>query len=219
MEKENTHKPKYCFHRAIYSQKQNYLNSLYGYVDTDTYGFTYYCYSKDDYLFIKESLDIEMEKLFLDELSCITDKYPILINHKRTKEQFSKFKEEIDYEALINEISNIFYEINPNKYPTIYRILYESKYDDEKYNNYIINKEFIKKKLYFKIDGYLEYNYNLKKLFKIKKKEEADYIKRSYLYESKSVSYKENKSRKWRKRNETDRRRKDRRENKKLLEN
>ena len=62
----------------------------------------------------------------------------------------------------------------------------------------------------------IEDNHNLKHLFKIHSSNEADYILRKHQHWSKSHSHHEDKSRKWRGRQETDRRRKERRENKQL---
>lgn len=217
MEKENTHKKKHNYHQSYFLNEYILKKSYHGMVNTEyeISNYIYFCTKNDNYQELTNQLEQEMETLFREELTDIMKQYPLLFNFNRTDTQFFDFIEHIDYNKFIDDIFEKFYFAPEEKYPVIYKILHDTMNVDSYYNHYYAKEERNKKELWYTIKNCLSHNINLKKLIKIKKKTEADYVKRINLYDPISKSYKENKSRKWRKRQETTRRRKDRRELKK----
>lgn len=217
MEKENTHKKKHNFHQSYFLNEYILKNSYHGMVDTDyeISNYIYFCTKNDNYQELTQQLEQEIEILFREDLNDIMKQYPIIFDFNRTDTQFFDFIEHIDFNKLIDDIFEKFYFAPEEKYPVIYKILHHTMNVNRYTNHYYAKEERNKTDLWYTIKNCLSHNINLKKLIKIKKKTEADYFRRLSLYDPKSKSYNDNKNRDWRKKQETSRRRKDRRELKK----
>ena len=213
--KENTKKIKYSFKKSRGSSDPNFVRlwDFKGDV-TDPYPFSsidYYAINETEYNELKPKLEMENDALVNIHFHDILKIHPILINNKRTKTDIDEFKNREDYNTIIDSMVQIILNLGYDEIPIIteQEYLYKKKECSEHPERIIININTI-----LKIN--IEDNHNLKHLFKIHSSTEADYILRKHQHWSKSHSHHEDKSRKWRSRQETDRRRKERRENKQL---
>jgi len=220
MEKENTKKIRYSFKKSACSTSGEFIeyHNLKDNIDECYYGCVCYgAHSDEHYHQLKKQLENENRILFEIYLKEILDKYPILLNCQRTKKDLEKFESNHDLDAIIDEIVTIILNLDKTVFETINTILAVYNYDDT-YGRRIDHATLLYTKLKREITANIYLNMNLKKIFKIMSSKEAGYRLRNSQYSSKSESYKENKSRKWRKRQETDRRRKDRRETKQNID-
>jgi hypothetical protein len=213
--KENTKKPKYSFKKSCGSSNLDFVKfyDFKGNVDGIRHlsSIDYYAINEEEYNELKPQLEMENEALVNVHLHDIIKKYPILVNNKRKKKDIDEFKNSDDYNTIIDSMVQIILSLGYDKIPIITELiyLYKKKECSEHPERITINLNTI-----LKIN--IEDNHNLKHLFKIHSSTEADYILRKHQHWSKSHSHHEDKSRKWRSIQETDRRRKERRENKQL---
>jgi hypothetical protein len=131
-----------------------------------------------------------------------------------------------DYKLFIKTIIEIILNLDKSEFPFINKMLYELPpvhlYSDfiklSRFEGHMLTPStLIYNMLKDKIENYIFLNLNLKHLFKIYSSNEADYILRKHQYWSKSQNGEcQGRSRKWRSRNETWRRRKERRDTKNL---
>jgi hypothetical protein len=212
--KENTKKIKYSFKKSRGSTDPNFVRlwDFKGDV-TDPYPFSsidYYAINETEYNELKPKLEMENDALVNIHFHDILKIHPILINNKRTKTDIDEFKNREDYNTIIDSMAQIILNLD-NKSPIITKIIYlykkkECSKNPDRISNYLDT--------ILKIN--IELNCNLKHLFKIYSSAKADHILRKHQYWSKSKNLDVDKSRKWRSRQETDRRRKERSETKKL---
>lgn len=208
-------KPKYSFKKTPKFTQPDFVRRFdYKGKVNEPYPFSsidYYAINEKEYNELKPQLEIENETLVNIHFRDIIKKYPILVNNKRKKKDIDEFKDSDDYNTIIDSMAHIILNLEESESPIITNLVYLYKQKE-----CTKNPESITRYLNTILKINIEFNCNLKHLFKIYSSTKADHILRKHQYWSKSLSDTEDKSRKWRSRQETNRRRKERRENKKL---
>lgn len=211
----STKKPKYSFKKTPKFTQPDFVRRFdYKGKVNDPYPFSsidYYAINEEEYNELNPQLEIENEALVNIHFSDIIKKYPILVNHKRKKKDIDEFKNRDNYNTIIESMVQIILNLDEMESPIITDLIYLYKKKE-----CTKNPESITRYLNTILKINIELNCNLKHLFKIYSSKKAEHILRKHQYWSKSLSDYDNKSRKWRSRQETDRRRKERHENKKL---
>lgn len=159
---------------------------------------------------MKDKYTSEIQLLIKDEIKYFYN-HDFLKNQSKTKDMLKQLEKTEEYEKFVNDFTECLIQINGDKYPAIKWILNniykKSDFNGNMYYMEVWNEEKL-------IKNIIENTIQLSQDFiKILGEKDAEFLIRSEYY-GKSENTKENKSRKWRKNIETNRRRKERRERK-----
>ena len=237
--KENTKKKRYSFkkgekfckekagNRYLYDgatfrdEHSSHLRRyIFGSIDNEwDYQFQYYAETIEQYNEMNSLLIREKERLFSEEMKQFIE-HPLLINNDKKKEELEIIIDSIEYDSIKKELIDCLIDIDKEKYPIIYWIINNLK-SRSKYREYqhkfgncrVID---IKDELDEMINIIVRTNHSLKNFIKIMHPKDAEFlIRNNYIGKSEPEDY--DKNRKWRKRIETKRRRKERKDNKKQI--
>lgn len=234
-EKENTKKERFSYKKGkknsrFSSEGQSYLYSRHtGGLDhlTDYKGLIYHFYeprfiyfaeTDDEYKYMNENYSYEIQLLIKDEIKYFY--YPdFLKNQSKTKDMLKQLEKTEEYEKFVNDFTECLIQINGDKYPVIKWILNsiykKSDFNGNMYYMEVWNEEKLIKNI---IENTIQLSQDFKNFIKILGEKDAQFLIRSEYY-GKSENAKQNKSRRWRKNIETNRRRKERRERKNNIKN
>lgn len=191
------------------------------------YQFQYYAETIEQYEKMNPLLEKEKETLFSQEMKWFIE-HPLLINNNKNKKELEEiiwrkgkrwyekdtFLATPEYHSIKEEFVDCLINLDNKKYPTITWIVNNLK------NRFMWNEynhcSSIRSLINVMIDMIVRTNHSLKNFIKIMHPKEADFIIRNN-YKGKSEPADYDKNRKWRKRIETNRRRKERKDNKKLI--
>ena len=237
--KENTQKKRYSFKKGekfcrekagnkylyngatfIHEHSCHLRRYTFGSIDNEWNSqFQYYAETIEQYNEMNSLLLREKEKLFSEEMKQFIE-HPLLINNDKNKEELEIIIDSIEYDSIKKKLIGCLIDIDEEKYPIISWIINNLK-SRSKYREY--QHEFgncrvidIKDELDVMINTIVRTNHSLKNFIRIMHPKDGEFIIRNnYIGKSEPADY--DKNRKWRKRIETKRRRKERKDNKKQI--
>ena len=237
--KENTKKKRYSFkkgekfckekagNRYLYDgatfrheHSSHLRRCTFGSIDNEyDYQFQYYAETIEQYNEMNTLLIREKKRLFSEEMKQFIE-HPLLINNNKKKEELEIIIDSIEYDYIKKELIDCLINVDEEKYPIISWIInnLKSRSKHREYQHKFGNCRVIdiKDELDEMINIIVRTNHSLKNFIKIMHPKEAEFlIINNYIGKSEPADY--DKNRKWRKRIETKRRRKERKDNKKQI--
>ncbi len=210
---------KYLYNGSTFRYGKQDISEVKGIIDNEwDYQFQYYAETIEQYETMNTLIEKEKEILFSQEMKKFIE-HPMLICNNKKKHELEELINSLEYNSIKKEFIECLINIDEEKYPTISWVINNLK-SRSKYRNYWkygnCRIKDIKDELDIMIDMIVRTNHSLKNFIKIMHPKDAEFIIRSN-YIGKSEPEDNNKNRNWRKRKETNRRRKERRETKKQI--
>lgn len=207
---------KYLYQGSTFAHNKTHITHIKGIIDNEWDStFTYYAETNEEFEIMNNLLDKEKDALFSQEMKYFVN-HPLLINNNKKKEELQSLIMTQEYDSIKKEAINCLMNIDEEKYPTIKWILNNliNKIDNGKINKYY--KYLLYEQTINYIDGMINWivstNHSIKNFIKIVHPKYSEFIIRNN-YCGKSTPEDNDKNRKWRKNIETNRRRKERKNN------
>ncbi len=209
---------KYLYNGSTFRYGKRDITEVKGTIDNEwDYQFQYYAETIEQYEIMNSLLKKETEILFSQEMKRFIE-HPLLINNNKKTQELEEIIVSLEYDSIKKQFIKCLINIDEEKYPTISWVINNLK-SRSKYKGYLHEGNSnigISNELDTMIDIIVKTNHSLKNFIKIMHPKNAEFVMRNN-YLGKSTPEDQNKNRKWRKRKETNRRRKERTETKKQI--